>query len=74
SQLVDSYIVLFIAFSGKFSWQQILAIGMVNYTYKFVMAIVLTPLIYFLEHRIEKYLGKETTHKMKQAAMGLSNE
>jgi uncharacterized integral membrane protein (TIGR00697 family) len=74
SQLVDSYIVLFIAFSGKFTWQQILAIGMVNYTYKFVMAIVLTPLIYFLEHRIEKYLGKETTHKMKQAAMGLSVE
>ena len=32
--------------TGKFSWQHILAIGMVNYTYKFIMAIVLTPLIY----------------------------
>jgi uncharacterized integral membrane protein (TIGR00697 family) len=74
SQLVDSYIVLFIAFSGKFTWQQILAIGMVNYAYKFTMAIVLTPLIYIIEHRIEKYLGHETTHKMKQAAMGLTNE
>ena len=70
SQLVDSYIVLFIAFSGKFTWQQILAIGMMNYIYKFLMAVLLTPLIYFIEGRIEKYLGHETTRKMKDAAMG----
>jgi len=70
SQLWDSYIVLFIAFSGVFPWQQILAIGMMNYFYKFTMAVVLTPLIYLVENRIEKYLGHETTHKMKRAAMG----
>ena len=74
SQLVDSYIVLFIAFTGKFTWQQILAIGIMNYTYKFIIAIVLTPVIYLVEGRIEKYLGAETTHKMKRAAMGLENE
>ncbi|GAA0559397.1 queuosine precursor transporter [Chitinophaga japonensis] len=74
SQLVDSYIVLFIAFSGKFTWQQILAIGVVNYIYKFTMAIVLTPVIYVAEKRIENYFGKETTAKMKAAAMGVSNE
>ena len=70
SQLVDSYIVLFIAFAGIFSWQLILAIGIMNYIYKFVMAIVLTPVIYFVEARIEKYVGKETAQQMKQAAMG----
>jgi len=70
SQLVDSYIVLFIAFSGVFTWQQILAIGMVNYTYKFIMAIILTPVIYFVEHRIEKYVGHDAAAKMKRAAMG----
>ena len=70
SQLIDSYIVLFIAFSGKFTWQQILAIGLMNYMYKFAMAMILTPLIYFIEARIEKYLGHETTRKMKDAAMG----
>lgn len=74
SQLVDSYIVLFIAFSGKFTWQQILAIGMMNYIYKFVMAIVLTPLIYLVEARIEKYFGHELTRKMKNAAMGKLSE
>src|ERR1044071_4811445 len=64
SQLVDSYIVLFIAFSGVFSWQQILAIGVVNYIYKATMAVILTPVIYVAEHRIEKYLGHETAMKM----------
>ncbi|MEO7444768.1 MAG: queuosine precursor transporter, partial [Ferruginibacter sp.] len=45
SQLVDSFIVLFIAFQiGKgWSLQKVLAICLVNYTYKFFMAIVLTP-------------------------------
>lgn len=70
SQLVDSYIVLFIAFSGVFTWQQILAIGVVNYTYKFFMAIILTPVIYFVEGRIEKYVGHATAVQMKRAAMG----
>ena len=72
SQLVDSFIVLFIAFKiGKdWSFQKVLAIGMVNYAYKFTVAILLTPLIYFIEHRIDKYVGKETAANMKLAAMG----
>ncbi len=70
SQLVDSYIVLFIAFSGIFTWQLILAVGIMNYCYKFFMAIVLTPVIYFVEKRIEKYVGHETAHEMKKVAMG----
>jgi len=76
SQLVDSFIVLFIAFKiGKdWSFQKVLAIGMVNYAYKFVMAIILTPLIYLVEHRIEKFLGADTARKMKLAAMGKEEE
>jgi uncharacterized integral membrane protein (TIGR00697 family) len=70
SQLVDSYIVLFIAFSSIFPWQLILAVGMMNYIYKFTVAILLTPLIYLVEGRIEKYVGHDVAHKMKQAAMG----
>ncbi len=70
SQFVDSYIVLFIAFSGIFSWQLILAVGIMNYLYKFFMAIILTPVIYFIERRIEKYVGHETAIQMKKAAMG----
>lgn len=70
SQLIDSYIVLFIAFSGVFSWQMILAIGMMNYLYKFFMALVLTPVIIVVEKRIEKYVGHHVAHQMKRAAMG----
>ncbi len=76
SQLVDSFIVLFIAFKlGKgWSWQLVLAVCCVNYIYKFTMAILLTPVIYIAEKRIEKYLGHETARKMKLAAMGKKEE
>ena len=74
SQLVDSYIVLFIAFSGIFSWQLILGIGMMNYIYKFTMAIILTPPIYYAEKKIEKYVGHETATKMKRVAMGYEDD
>lgn len=70
SQLVDSYIVLFIAFSGVFSWQQILSFGIMNYCYKFTMALLLTPVIVFAEKRIAKYVGHDVAVKMKRAAMG----
>ncbi|MBA2249952.1 MAG: queuosine precursor transporter [Chitinophagaceae bacterium] len=76
SQLVDSFIVLFIAFKlGKnWSWQLVLAICLVNYVYKFTMAVILTPVIYFVEHRIEKYVGHETAMKMKASAMGKNDD
>jgi queuosine precursor transporter len=72
SQLVDSFIVLFIAFKiGKgWTWQLVFAICIVNYMYKATMAIILTPVIYFVERQIERYLGPETTARMKRAAMG----
>lgn len=72
SQLVDSFIVLFIAFKiGKgWSWQLVFAICLINYAYKFTMAILLTPVIYYVEHRIDKYFGPEVTKRMKLAAMG----
>lgn len=76
SQLVDSFIVLFIAFKlGKgWSWQLVFAICVINYIYKFTMAIILTPVIYIAEKRIEKYVGHETAKKMKAAAMGKESE
>lgn len=76
SQLVDSFVVLFIAFKigNGWSWQRVMAICMVNYSYKFIMAILLTPVIYLIEYGIEKYVGKDTARKMKLAAMGREEE
>jgi hypothetical protein len=76
SQLVDSFVVLVIAFKfgNNWTWSFVIAVCIVNYMYKFTMAIILTPAITFIEARIEKYLGKATATKMKLAAMGVENE
>jgi queuosine precursor transporter len=76
SQLVDSYIVLTIAFKfgSNWSWALIFAVGTMNYIYKFIMAIILTPVIILVEKRIEKYLGHNTAMQLKKAAMGEKND
>jgi uncharacterized integral membrane protein (TIGR00697 family) len=68
SQLVDSFVVLFIAFYGVFSNQQIVAIGITNYIYKFLVAILLTPLIYLGHSLIDNYLGKQNAEKLSEEA------
>jgi len=76
SQLVDSFIVLYIAFHLGQNWsiQRVLAIGLVNYSYKAIMAVLLTPLIYLAERGIDRYLGADTAREMKLAAMGVPAE
>jgi len=66
SQFIDSFVVLYLAFSGIFSNQQILAIGITNYLYKFTVAILLTPLIYGGHYVIDGYLGKENAEKLSE--------
>lgn len=68
SQFVDSFVVLFIAFYGIFSNSQIIAIGITNYIYKFLVAIVLTPVIYAGHAIIDNYLGKENAEKISEEA------
>jgi uncharacterized integral membrane protein (TIGR00697 family) len=71
SQLIDSFVVLYIAFFGVFSNQQILAIGITNYIYKFSVAILLTPVIYLGHYLIDRYLGKKNAEKLsEEAALG----
>jgi queuosine precursor transporter len=71
SQLIDSYVVLFIAFYIGADWDivMVIAIGLVNYTYKFTVAILLTPVLYFVHNFIDKYLGVEQSNKMKEEAL-----
>ncbi len=66
SQFIDSFVVLFLAFSGIFSNEQILAIGITNYLYKFTVAILLTPLIYAGHYVIDEYLGRENAEKLSE--------
>lgn len=68
SQVVDSFVVLFIAFYGIFSNDQIIAIGITNYIYKFSVAILLTPVIYLGHYLIDNYLGKDNASKISEDA------
>lgn len=81
SQLIDSFVVLFVAFyiapriSGNgqpWTFTLVMAICLGNYLYKFLVAVLLTPVIYGVHHLIEKYLGEATSRTMKDAAMGKS--
>jgi len=66
SQFIDSFIVLLIAFYFGAGWDLslVLAIGVVNYIYKFAVAVFLTPLLYVIHFFIDLYLGKELSHKL----------
>jgi uncharacterized integral membrane protein (TIGR00697 family) len=71
SQLVDSFVVLYIAFVlGPQQWpvSLFLAVGTVNYVYKLTAAIVLIPLIYLMRRAIERYLGAEEAERLKAEA------
>lgn len=80
SQLIDSFVVLFIAFylypkyisdaNGKaWAFNVVMSICIGNYIYKFIMALLLTPVIYLVHGVIEKYLGHKLAAEMKQAAI-----
>jgi queuosine precursor transporter len=68
SQFIDSFVVLFIAFYGVFSNAQIMAIGITNYIYKFMVAIALTPVIYLGHYIIDRYLGKQHAERLSEEA------
>ncbi len=68
SQFIDSFVVIFIAFyinpNYHWSWQMVAAIGLVNYTYKFLVAILMTPILYLVHGIIDKFLGKDLSEKL----------
>jgi len=70
SQFIDSFVVLGIAFYifGNWSLSQVLAVGIINYLYKFTVAIALTPLLYVAHGMIDRYLGKNLSEQMMEEA------
>lgn len=61
SQLFDSFIVLGIAFylPGKMNFDTFITSAITGYTFKLVVAVLLTPLIYLGHNLIKKYLANE---------------
>ncbi len=61
SQLIDSFLVIGIAFYAFGDWtvSQWMNVSLNNYFYKFFVATLFTPLLYLAHYFIEKYLKKE---------------
>ena len=72
SQFIDSFVVIFIAFylnpQYHWSWKMVAAIGLVNYTYKFIVAVGMTPILYLLHGIIDQFLGKELSLNLREEA------
>jgi uncharacterized integral membrane protein (TIGR00697 family) len=70
SQLVDSFLILFIAFYllGNWSLLQVFSVGLIQYLYKVFLAILFTPVIYWMHMIIDKYLGKEKSLELQEVA------
>jgi uncharacterized PurR-regulated membrane protein YhhQ (DUF165 family) len=63
-------VVLLIAFYLGANWSLVLvlAIGTVNFIYKFTVAVLLTPTLYIIHEIIDRYLGKEKSKEMRRLA------
>ena len=71
SQLVDSFIVLYIAFVlGPQQWGMglFLAVGTLNYAYKMAAAVALIPLLYLVRRVITGFLGREQAGQLRASA------
>ncbi|MGE0764820.1 MAG: queuosine precursor transporter [Bdellovibrionales bacterium] len=66
SQLIDSLVIIGIAFwlPGKVKTEEFLNVAATNYSYKFMIAIALTPLIYVVHSMIDRFLGKEESERL----------
>jgi len=68
SQLIDSFVVLFIAFSGTLAVSDIVSVGVTNYLYKFGIAVAITPLLYVVHSLVDRYLGEDLATTMVASA------
>ena len=77
SQFIDSFVVLFIAFyllapnDKVWSLSQVFSVGFDNYTFKFIIAILITPLIYLTHYLIDSYMGEALAKKCKNRASNI---
>ncbi len=76
SQLIDSIVIIGIAFwlPGKVKTSEFLTIAASNYSYKFLIAVGMTPFIYMAHAAIDRFLGREEAHQLIERAAKSSEE
>ncbi|MGQ9863526.1 MAG: queuosine precursor transporter [Bacteroidia bacterium] len=70
SQLIDSFVVLYIAFYWGAGWslERVFAIATLNYLYKALLALLMTPILYGVHYVIDGFLGKERATSLIESA------
>ncbi len=76
SQLVDTFVILGIAFylPGKLTFGEYLSTSAGNYLYNLLIAVGLTPIIYLVHGAIDRFLGSEESHHLIDSAAQASLE
>lgn len=71
SQFIDSFVVIYIAFYifGPWSLKEVVSVGVINYSYKFAIAIFTTPILYLIHYIVEWYLGDDIAKRLKAEAL-----
>lgn len=70
SQLIDTFIVGGIAFylPGKLTLDHYVQVSLTNYTYKLLVAVAVTPIIYAAHSLINNYLGEKIAHDLVESS------
>jgi len=76
SQLIDSVVVTYVAFYifKGMSFPMATALVLTAYSYKLIVAVLSTPLVYLVHAGVERYLGKEKAVAMRLAALRMTDE
>ena len=76
SQFIDSIVIIGIAFwlPGKVKTSEFLTVAASNYSYKFLIAVGMTPFIYMAHSAIDRFLGREEAHKLIERAAKASED
>ncbi len=76
SQLIDSIVIIGIAFwlPGKIKTEEFFIVAGANYSYKMLIALAVTPLLYIGHSIIDRYLGIEESHRLIESSVQASDE
>jgi queuosine precursor transporter len=76
SQLMDSIVIIGIAFwlPGKVKTEEFFIVAGANYSYKMLIALAVTPLLYLGHSIIDRYLGIEESHRLIESSAQASDE
>jgi hypothetical protein len=70
SQLIDSVVIIGVAFwlPGKVQTSEFLIVAGANYSYKLIIALAVTPLLYLGHSMIDLYLGLEEAQRLIESS------